>query len=76
MDEPKIETRGTEPIGPGRRWITAKGWIISILVAILLSVAATWFLGNMFRQKMAHAVDSSTSDGASSSGCRMKCCPP
>lgn len=75
MEVPTIENKGTEPSQPGRRWITAKGWILSIFVAILLSVAATWFLGNVFRQGMAHSASTTTSDGASS-GCKMKCCPP
>ena len=47
----------------GKRGVTARGWLLTIVVAILLSVAATWFLGNFFRHGMGHDV-----------GCKMKCC--
>ncbi|HEY3491198.1 MAG TPA: hypothetical protein VGK27_13910 [Candidatus Deferrimicrobiaceae bacterium] len=53
---------------------SVRGWIIAIVVAILLSVAVTWILGTIFRQGMTHPAHGSTGEGASASGCRMKCC--
>jgi Na+(H+)/acetate symporter ActP len=55
--------------GPG--W---KGWVLSILVAILLSVAATLLLGgaSAFRR------DRAAAPGAAGFGCGAgsSCCPP
>jgi len=57
----------------GRRGPTFRGWVLSILVAILLSVTATLFLGgSAFRSDRAVAAGASGSGSGAGSGC----CPP
>jgi hypothetical protein len=68
-DTPGDLNTGESRSGPG--W---KGWVLSILVAIILSVTATLLLGGSgsFRP------DRAVAGGASGSGCGSggNCCPP
>jgi hypothetical protein len=57
--------------GPG--W---KGWVLSILVAILLSVTATLLLGGSGVFRSDRAAESGAAGGGSRSGAGSSCCPP
>jgi hypothetical protein len=59
----------------GRRGPGWKGWVLSILVAILLSVTATLLLGGYgsFRTDRAAATGAAGSESGSGSG--SSCCP-
>lgn len=69
------DTRGGQDTTEGRRGPGWKGWVLSILVAVVLSVTATLLLGgsSAFRADRAAA-------GAAGSGCGSGtgsgCCPP
>ena len=74
----------TETTAPGnphteenRRGPTWRGWVLSILVAILLSVTATLLLGGSgsfsFRPERAVA---GAAAGGCGSGAGSSCCPP
>jgi len=56
---------------PGPGW---KGWVLSILVAIILSVTATLLLGG----SAAFRSDRAVAPGSAGSGCGAggSCCPP
>jgi hypothetical protein len=56
----------------GRRGPGWKGWVLSILVAVILSVTATLLLGGsgVFRSDRAAAA------GSAGSGCGGSCCAP
>jgi hypothetical protein len=73
----KREMAGTDAPGnpdtvDSRRGPGWKGWVLSILVAVILSVTATLLLGGYgaFRSDRAGA------SGAAGSGCGGGCCPP
>jgi hypothetical protein len=58
--------------GPG--W---KGWVLSILVAIILSVTATLFLGGSGSFRPGRAVAGAAAGGCGSgAGAGSGCCPP
>ena len=60
-----------EPASPGDRpGLTWRGWVVSILVAIILSVTATLLLGGSF------GPDRLLSPGACATDPRGPCCPP
>ncbi|HYN74356.1 MAG TPA: hypothetical protein VER06_00040 [Candidatus Methanoperedens sp.] len=65
---------GDSHIAEGRRGPGWKGWVLSILVAVILSVTATLFLGGSgaFRSDRAVAAGSA----GSGSGTGSSCCPP
>ena len=56
----------------GRRGPTWRGWVLSILVAILLSVTATLLLGGSGAFRSDHAAGA----GPAGSGAGRSCCPP
>ncbi len=58
----------------GRRGPTWRGWVLSILVAIILSVTATLLLGGLagFRSDR-HVAAGSSGSGTGAGG---SCCPP
>jgi hypothetical protein len=58
----------------GRRGPTWRGWVLSILVAILLSVTATLLLGGSTSFRSDSAIGQGT--GRSGSGIGGGCCPP
>jgi hypothetical protein len=58
----------------GRRGPTWRGWVLSILVAILLSVTATLLLGGSGAFRSDRAVASGSTGGGSGAG--GSCCPP
>jgi len=55
----------------GRRGPTWRGWVLSILVAVILSVTATLILGGPGAFLSDRAVA-----GSGGSGCGGRCCPP
>jgi hypothetical protein len=57
----------------GRRGPTWRGWVLSILVAVILSVTATLLLGGYeaFRSDFA-----AVAAGGGGSGAGRSCCPP
>jgi len=59
-----------------RRGPTWRGWVFSILVAILLSVTATLLLGGSGAFRSDRAAESGAAGGGSRSGTRSSCCPP
>ena len=72
------DSTGTNPsenlcVTEGRRGPSWRGWVLSILVAILLSVTATLLLGgsSAFRSDSAAA-----GAGGRGSGAGRSCCPP
>jgi len=58
----------------GRRGPTWRGWVLSILVAILLSVTATLLLGGSGAFRSESAIGSAP--GHTGSGVGSNCCPP
>ena len=67
MEPTEAENPHTMGCGRGPTW---RGWALSILAAIILSVAATLLLGG----SAAFRSDRATATGAGESGSR--CCPP
>jgi hypothetical protein len=57
--------------GPG--W---KGWVLSILVAILLSVASTLLLGGYGSFRIERATTSGAAGSGTGPGYGSSCCPP
>jgi hypothetical protein len=58
----------------GRRGPTWRGWVLSILVAVLLSVTATLLLGGSGAFRSDPSVASGSTGGGSGAG--GSCCPP
>lgn len=63
---------GYPPGAEGRRGPSWRGWVLSILVAVILSVTATLLLGGSSAFRPERAVAS----GAAGGGCGGACCPP
>jgi len=53
-----------------------KGWVLSILVAVILSVAATLFLGGSGAFRSDRAVAAGAAGSGCGSGAGSRCCPP
>jgi hypothetical protein len=75
------ETTGTDATGDthtaeGRRGPGWKGWVLSILAAILLSVTATLLLGGSGSFRPDRAAASGGDAGGCGSGAGRSCCPP
>jgi len=60
------------PAAERQRGPTWRGWVLSILVAVILSVAATLLLGG----SGAFRSDRSVATGAGGYGTGRSCCPP
>ncbi len=58
----------------GRRGPTWRGWVFSILVAIILSVTATLLLGGYAAFRSDSAIGAGMGSGGS--GGERSCCPP
>jgi hypothetical protein len=58
----------------GRRGPTWRGWVLSILVAVILSVTATLLLGGSIAFRSGSAIDAGVGSGGSGAG--HNCCPP
>jgi hypothetical protein len=73
-DSTETAAGGDSHNAESRRGPTWRGWVLSILVAIILSVTATLLLGGYgsFRQDRAIAAGS----GGYGSGIGSSCCPP
>ncbi|MBP2676007.1 MAG: hypothetical protein H6Q84_2847 [Deltaproteobacteria bacterium] len=57
----------------GRRGPSWRGWVLSILVAVILSVTATLLLGGSFSFR---SDDAAAGAGGRGSGAGRSCCPP
>ena len=57
-----------------RRGPTWRGWVLSILVAVILSVTATLLLGGYVALRSDSAIG--TGMGSGGSGGERSCCPP
>ena len=73
------DSTGTNPsenlcVTEGRRGPTWRGWVLSILVAVLLSVTATLLLGGSGAFRSSSAVERAAGHGGS--GTESGCCPP
>ncbi len=60
------------PPAEGHRGPTWRGWVLSILVAVILSVTATLLLGG----SGAFRTDPAVAAGAGGYGAGRSCCPP
>jgi hypothetical protein len=60
------------PAAEGYRGPTWRGWVLSILVAVILSVTATLLLGG----SGAFRTDPAVAAGAGGYGAGRSCCPP
>lgn len=60
----------------GRRGPTWRGWVLSILVAIALSVTATLLLGGSGSFRPDRAAASGAAGSGCGSGAGSNCCPP
>ena len=58
----------------GRRGPTWRGWVLSILVAVILSVTATLLLGGYVAFLSDSAIGAGMGSGGSGGG--RSCCPP
>jgi hypothetical protein len=58
----------------GRCGPTWRGWVVSILVAVILSVTATLLLGGYVAFRSDNAVGAGVGGGESGAG--RNCCPP
>lgn len=59
-----------------RRGPTWRGWVLSILAAVILSVAATLLLGGSSAFRLDRAVAGGGTGGGCGSGTGSSCCPP
>jgi len=59
-----------------RRGPSWQGWVLSILVAVILSVMATLLLGGSGSVRQDRAVASGAAGGGSGSHFGSSCCPP
>jgi len=67
---------GDRHIAEGRRGPGWRGWVLSILVAIALSVTATLLLGGSGSFRPDRAVASGATGTGCGSGAGSGCCPP
>jgi len=72
-DSTGTNAAGNPRVAEGRRGPSWRGWVLSILAAILLSVTATLLLGgsSAFRSD-----DAAAGAGGHGSGAGRSCCPP
>ena len=68
IPDPAAPGAGGAPGTDGRPGPTWRGWVISILAAVILSVAATVIFGGVFAWRAPIA--------AQAGGCGGPCCPP
>ena len=72
----ETDARGDLNTVEGRRGPTWRGWVFSILVAVILSVTATLLLGGSGSFRSDRAAESGAAGGGSRSGTGSSCCPP
>jgi hypothetical protein len=74
QDSTETITAGDPPAAEGRNGPTWRGWVLSILLAIILSVTATLLLGGSSAFQADRAVAAGA--GGCGSGSGSTCCPP
>ena len=67
---------GDSHAAEGRRGPTWRGWMLSVLVAIILSVAAMLLLGGSASFRPDRAVAAGAAAGGNGSWAGSSCCPP
>ena len=73
--DPKETIAAVDPlVAEDRRGPTWREWVLSILVAVLLSVTATLLLGGSGAFRSSSAVERAAGHGGS--GTESGCCPP
>jgi hypothetical protein len=73
MQDPTVTiAAGDPPAAQGRRGPTWRGWVLSILVAVILSVTATLLLGGSGAFRSDRPVDAESGGY----GAGRSCCPP
>jgi hypothetical protein len=72
MQDPMVAA-GDPHIAQGRRGPTWRGWVLSILAAVILSVMATLLLGGSSAFRSDRAAGGA---GGCGSGAGSGCCPP
>jgi len=70
----ETDARGDLNTVEGRRGPTWRGWVLSILVAVILSVTATLLLGGSGAFRSDRAMAAGSTGGGCGSG--SDCCPP
>jgi hypothetical protein len=70
----ETDARGDLNTVEGRRGPTWRGWVLSILVAVILSVTATLLLGGSGAFRSDRAMAAGSTGGGCGSG--SNCCPP
>ena len=71
-DSTETIAAGDSPAAEGQRGLTWRGWVLSVLVAVILSVTATLLLGG----SGAFRSDRPVTTGAGGYGAGRSCCPP
>ena len=74
LESTETAATGDSHAAEGRRGPGWKGWVLSILVAIILSVTATLLLGGSGAFRSDRSIGAGS--GHSGSGARSVCCPP
>ena len=74
MQDPMVTIAAGDPrAAQGRRGPTWRGWVLSILAAVILSVTATLLLGGSSAFRPDRAVAAAGAGGCGAGG---GCCPP
>jgi hypothetical protein len=76
LDSTDTTAAGDPQPAEGQRGPTWRGWVLSILAAIILSVTATLFLGGSGSFRPDQAAASGAAGGGCGSGAGSSCCPP
>lgn len=74
QESTETDARGDLTIVERRRGPTWRGWVLSILVAVILSVTATLLLGGYVAFRSDSAIGAGMGSGGS--GGERSCCPP
>jgi hypothetical protein len=72
----ETDARGDLNTVEGQRGPTWRGWVLSVLVAIILSVTATLLLGGSGSFRPDRAVATGAAAGGNGSWAGSSCCPP
>jgi len=76
MDSSENAVEADSHTSESRRGPTWRGWVLSIIVAIALSVTATLLLGGSVAFRSDRVAASGAASGGSGPGAGSNCCPP